>query len=103
MIFQRAIEDLGNDDLMLQGDCKSTAGVFWVRIEEKESEKMMDFLCIFFFDLASCFLGNCKIYNGVFWKKIMKEGGALLFRTDNKRQRFRCIFLHGEHLGLGGL
>ena len=55
MIFQRAIEDLGNDDLMLQGDCKSTAGVFWVRIEEKESEKMMDFLCIFFFDLALCF------------------------------------------------
>ena len=54
MIFQRAIEDLGNDDLMLRGDCKSTAGVLWVRIEKKESEKIMDF-CISFFTLASCF------------------------------------------------
>ena len=53
MIFQRAIEDLGNDDLMLWGDCKSTAGVLWVRIEKKESEKMI--LCILFFDLASRF------------------------------------------------
>ena len=55
MIFQRAIEDLGNDDLMLRGDCKSTAGVSWVRIQKKESEKIMDFLCISFFTLASCF------------------------------------------------
>ena len=101
MIFQRAIEDLGNDDLMLRGDCKSTAGVFWVRIEKRESEKMMEFPCILFFDLALCF--KCKIYNGVLWERIRKKGGALLFQTVNKRHRFRCIFLCGEHLGLGGL
>ena len=55
MIFQRAIEDLGNDDLMLRGDCKSTAGVFWVRIEKRESEKTMEFPCNLFFDLALFF------------------------------------------------
>ena len=55
MIFQRAIGDLGNDDLMLQGDCKSTAGVFWIKIEKRESEKMMEFPFILFFDLALWF------------------------------------------------
>ena len=60
---------------------------------------MMDFILRFSITLYMV-AKYTTVYSG---RRLGKKGGALMFLTVNKRRRFRCIFLHGEHLGLGGL